>query len=129
MFTDPIVVTGPLTGEEIAARSSIGFFLFVPAGLDERLLTAAGFGLVHEQDRTENMARVALAWRAARERRREDLQRVEGMGSFHDQQRFLDVTASLATEKRLSRLAFRAERLRPESEVPLHDPRVLKLTR
>ncbi len=106
VFTDPIVVTGPLTNEEIAIRSSIGFFLFVPAGLDARMLASAGFALVHEQDRTENMARVALAWRAARERRAEDLQRVEGIETFQGQQRFLEVTCRLAAERRLSRLAF-----------------------
>lgn len=33
VFTDPIVVSGPLTNEEIAIRSSIGFFLFVPPRL------------------------------------------------------------------------------------------------
>ena len=43
VFTDPLVVTGALTADEIAVRSSIGFFLFVPAGLDERLLDQAGF--------------------------------------------------------------------------------------
>lgn len=35
VFTDPVTVTGPLTAEEIAIRSSIGFFLFVPQGTDE----------------------------------------------------------------------------------------------
>src|SRR5262249_14689075 len=30
LFTDPVVITGPISNEELAARSSIGFFLFVP---------------------------------------------------------------------------------------------------
>ena len=38
LFTDPIVITGPLTNEEIAIRSSVGFFLFVPPMSDDRLL-------------------------------------------------------------------------------------------
>ena len=67
VFTDPIVVTGALSSEEIAARSSIGFFLFVPVGTDERLLGEAGFELV-------------------------------------------EVAALLASERRLSRFAFRARR-------------------
>src|SRR6266480_5021946 len=32
LFTDPIVVTGQLSNEEIRTRSSIGFFLFTPVG-------------------------------------------------------------------------------------------------
>lgn len=43
VFTDPIVVTGPLTNEEIAVRASIGFFLFVPEGVDDLMLEQAGF--------------------------------------------------------------------------------------
>ena len=34
LFTDPTIVTGPLTNMELAVRSSIGFFLFVPLGYD-----------------------------------------------------------------------------------------------
>jgi ubiquinone/menaquinone biosynthesis C-methylase UbiE len=43
LFTDPNVVTGPVTNEEIRVRSSIGFYLFLPAGCNERLLERAGF--------------------------------------------------------------------------------------
>ncbi len=32
LFTDPITVTGLLSNEEIAIRSSIGYFLFTPPG-------------------------------------------------------------------------------------------------
>src|SRR5688500_4702419 len=34
LFTDPITVTGPLANAEIAVRSAIAFFLFVPPGYD-----------------------------------------------------------------------------------------------
>ena len=43
LFTDPIVVTGQLTNEEMRVRSSIGFFLFTPLGHNEHLLAEAGF--------------------------------------------------------------------------------------
>ena len=43
VFTDPIVVTGPLTNEEMNIRSSIGFFLFVPPELDQTLFAGGGF--------------------------------------------------------------------------------------
>lgn len=110
VVTDPIVVTGPLTNEEIAVRSSVGFFLFVPAGIDERLLAAAGFEVVTTADRTENMARIAARWRAARDARAGELRRVEGDLTFEGQQRFFEVAARLADERRLSRLAFHARR-------------------
>ena len=110
IFTDPIVVTGPLTNEEIQIRSSIGFFLFVPLGTDERLLAGSGFDIVDVVDRTENMAQMSRRWHAAREARAGDLRRVEGDTTFEGQQRFFDVAARVAAEKRLSRFAFHARR-------------------
>jgi SAM-dependent methyltransferase len=111
VFTDPIIVTGPLTNEEIGIRSSIGFFLFVPAGYDEDALRETGFTVAERADRTENMARMAGGWRAARAAREADLRRIEGDATFEGQQRFLDGASRLAAERRLSRAAFRAVRL------------------
>lgn len=113
VFTDPIVITGPMTNEEIAVRSSIGFFLFVPPSIDETLLADAGFDVIAKEDRTDNMARMARAWRAAREAHADDLRRIEGNESFEGQQRFFDVAARLAEECRLSRFAFSARRCQP----------------
>lgn len=110
VFTDPIVVTGPLSNAEIALRSSVGFFLFVPSELDEELLVKAGFKLIEKEDRTENMARIAKKWRAAREARADDLRRLEGDETFEGQQRFFDIAARLAEERRLSRFALCARR-------------------
>ncbi len=110
VFTDPITVTGALTNEDIAIRASIGFFLFVPEGLDARLLREAGFDVTDGVDRTANMARSASAWRDARARHEDDLRRIEGDATFEGQQTFLDVAARLAAERRLSRFAFRATR-------------------
>ncbi len=76
LFTDPIVVTGPLSNAEIRLRSSVGFFLFVPPGFDERCLMEAGFRLVQREDRTENVARIARKWRMAREARTDELRRL-----------------------------------------------------
>jgi len=106
VFTNPVVVTGPVTHEEIAVRSSVGMFLFVPPGLDERLLGEAGFARIEAKDRTENMARIARAWRVAREAHADELRRIEGAGTFEGQQRFFEVAARLAEERRLSRMAY-----------------------
>lgn len=110
VFTDPIVVTGALTNAEIAVRASIGFFLFVPRGLDEQLLREARFEPTDVVDRTENMARSAHRWRESRAARSEDLRRIEGEATYEGQQAFLEVAARLASERRLSRIAFRAIR-------------------
>lgn len=110
VFTDPIVVTGPLANEEMMIRSSIGFFLFVPPGTDERLLRDAGLEVVEVVDRTENMARMTDSWLRARAEREADLRRIEGDDTFDGQQRFFTTAARLAAERRLSRFAFHARR-------------------
>lgn len=110
LYTDPIVVTGWLTDEEMRIRSSIGFFLFFPPGVNEQLLDAAGFEVISVQDRTENMASMAGRWRDARANRADDLRQIEGAEAFDGQQTFFDVAARLASEQRLSRFAFLARK-------------------
>src|SRR5215467_7688769 len=56
LFTDAMVITGPVSNEELAIRSSIGFYLFVPPGENERLLRQAGFGLLGVEDLTGSAA-------------------------------------------------------------------------
>jgi SAM-dependent methyltransferase len=108
LFTDPIIVTGPLSGGEIAIRSSIGYFLFVPVGENERLLKKTGFKLLRSEDATENEAQVSKRWRDAREQRRDELIKIEGEMTFEGLQRFLAVVCRLSSERRLSRFVFAA---------------------
>jgi hypothetical protein len=65
---------------------------------------------VRAEDVTENAARVAAAWHAARERRSADLDEVEGAEQNARTQSFLWTVANLAAEQRLSRLAYLARR-------------------
>jgi len=108
LFTDPIVITGPVTIEEIRARSSIGFYLFLPAGCNERLLEQTGFVVQEIRDVTDAEASVSARWRDARARRRDALTAVEGEQGFDGLQRFLDAVCTLSRERRLSRLAYLA---------------------
>jgi len=110
LFTDPIIVTGPLTNDEIAIRASIGVFLFVPDGTDEQMLEDAGFAIERVADRTKNMARNARGWLDARAKRESALRKIEGDDAFDGQQVFLDTAACLAEEKRLSRKVFVARK-------------------
>ena len=106
LFTDPTVVTGPLSNVEIAIRSSIGFFLFVPAGEDERLIGGAGLELVARENVTQNMAAIARRWHAARETREKALREIEGDTTFEGQQEFFRVAEIIARERRLSRFVY-----------------------
>lgn len=110
LFTDPITVTGPLTGEEIAIRSSIGFFLFVPAGYDQSIIARCGMRLLVCEDATENMALLAERRGAARASRESLLRGIEGDGTYAGQQNFFDVAARIARERRLSRFLYVAEK-------------------
>lgn len=109
VFTDPITITGPINDDEMRIRSSIGFFLFVPRGVNEELLERVGFEVREVADRTENMARMARRWLDARAVRADDLRSIEGEDTFEGQQIFFEVAARLAEERRLSRFAFASE--------------------
>ena len=110
LFTDPVTVTGILSSDEIATRSSIGFFLFTPKGEDERLLRDVGLKVLKVEDVTENVEDCAGKRREARERHARALRKIEGRETFEGQQEFLRVTRLLAKERRLSRFVYLAEK-------------------
>jgi SAM-dependent methyltransferase len=112
LFTDAMVVTGIVSHEELAIRSSIGFYLFVPPGENERLLGQAGFTVLQANDVTDNAAEVSRRRRDARARHREALVAREGQSNYDGLQRFLDCVHTLSVERRLSRYAYLAEKPR-----------------
>ena len=112
LFTDPVVITGPVTKDELERRSSIGDFLFVPPGVNERLLEQAGLRVVHQEDGTDNAVLVSKRWHDAREARREPLLHIEGRERFDGLQRFLATVHLLTSERRLSRIVYVAEKAR-----------------
>jgi SAM-dependent methyltransferase len=109
-FTDPITVTGPLTNEEIAIRTAIGFYLLVPAGYDEQVLADAGLALLFEEDTTDRSAAQAARWLAARARRESALREIEGDAVFEAIQTNIEVSHRITAEHRLSRFTFVATR-------------------
>jgi SAM-dependent methyltransferase len=110
LFTDPVVVTGMVSADEIAVRASIGYVLFLPLGENERLLAEAGLNVVSVEDTTEHLADVARRRHDARVTHADELVAVEGGDAFAARQRFFDLVAVLAHERRLSRLVYTAER-------------------
>jgi SAM-dependent methyltransferase len=110
VFTDPVVITGPVTNDELALRSLVGLFLFVPPGINEQLIKDAGFKLVQKEDVTESAAVISGRWHDARERHREPLIRIEGEERFDGLQKFFGAVHRLTSERRLSRIVYLVER-------------------
>lgn len=110
LFSDALVVGGMVSHEEIATRSSIGFYVYSPPGENERLMERAGFSDVRARDTTENAAWIAERWRRAREKRKEELVAAEGEVNFDGLQRFLQCVQVLTTERRLLRYLYTASK-------------------
>jgi len=110
VFTDPVVISGPVTNEELALRSSIGLFLFVPPGTNEAWIEEAGMRLVRREDVSAEAAQVAGRWQRARAAHSEELLRIEGRERFDGLQLFFGAVERLTGERRLSRVAYLAER-------------------
>jgi hypothetical protein len=110
LFTDSSVLTGAVSKSEIDIRGRIGFFLFVPPGLDEQAIEAAGLTLLLRMNRTTATAEIAARLHAARARRAAALQLEEGDEWFGQRQQLLATTAELARSGRLSRFLYLAEK-------------------
>jgi len=110
LFTDPVVITGPISNEELAARSSIGFFIFMPPEVTEKFIAEAGFNLLKCEDETANIELTSGRWHAARERHSAALTSIENESGFNGLQAFLAAVHKLTSERRLSRFAFLAEK-------------------
>jgi SAM-dependent methyltransferase len=110
LFTDPVAITGPVSNEELAARSNIGFFLFVPLEITENLIQEAGFKLIRRADVTENIELTSGRWHASRQNHREDLIKIEGEERFEGLQTFFSMVHTLTSERRLSRFVFLAQK-------------------
>jgi SAM-dependent methyltransferase len=110
LFSDALIIGGMISQQEIATRSSIGFYVFSPPGENERLMERAGFREIRVTDTTENAARIANRWHDAREKRKEDLVAAEGEVNFEGLQRFLSCVHTLTSEKRLLRYLYSARK-------------------
>lgn len=110
LYTDPAIVAGLVTNEELALRGGMGLFVFSPQGENESLIEAAGLRLRRADDATETAASVASRRHALRRSRESALVAEEGRERFDARQRFLEVTHRLAAERRLARIAFLCEK-------------------
>jgi len=110
LFSDALVIGGVISHQEIAARSSIGYFLFSPPGENERTLHEAGFEMLEVRDTTENARLISKRWRDARASRAETLIGFEGQANFEGLQQFLATVNALTGERRLLRKLYLGQR-------------------
>ena len=110
VFTDPVVIAGPVTNDELALRSSIGLFLFVPPLVNEQFIEASGFRLLKQEDVSANAALVSGRWHESRQRHKEALMKIEGEERFAGFQEFFAAVHRLTSEKRLSRIVYLVEK-------------------
>jgi ubiquinone/menaquinone biosynthesis C-methylase UbiE len=108
LFSDALVIGGLISSEELAIRSSIGKYVFSPAGENERLLTNAGFRIVGVTDTSDDAAEIAKRWHDARELRQSALLAIEGEKDFAGLQKFLACVYRLTFERRLLRFVYLA---------------------
>jgi SAM-dependent methyltransferase len=106
LYTDPVVVTGLVSKEEFATRSSTGDFAFGPPGINEQMIQDAGFELRHVEDVTANEVEISRRWHDAREKQATALAQLEGEETFAGLQRFLSTAHRLTAEKRMSRYIY-----------------------
>ena len=112
LFSDALIIGGTISHQEIATRSSIGFYMFSPPGENERIVKQQGFHLVSVTDTSEIAASIAKRWRDARERRTDDLIAIEGKTNFEGIQQFLFTVHTLTSEGRLRRYVYVAQKPR-----------------
>jgi SAM-dependent methyltransferase len=110
LFSDAMIVTGLVTQEDVAIRSSVGLYVFSPPGENERLIGRAGFTLLSATDLTAGAEAIAQRWHDARAQHRDELVAREGEANFAGLQRFLSCVHRLSLERRLSRYGYLAEK-------------------
>ena len=111
LFSDALIIGGLISHDEIAARSSIGYYIFSPPGENERLIRQAGFRLLKAEDTRRTPAEIAQRWREAREIRKKDLVEIEGEANYAGLQRFLACVQLLTSERRLLRRLYVARKM------------------
>ncbi len=110
LFSDALIIGGTISHQEIATRSSIGFYIFSPPGENERIVKQQGFHLVSVTDTSEIAASIAKRWLDARQKKTNDLMAIEGKANFEGLQQFLSTVHALTSEGRLRRYVYVAQK-------------------
>jgi SAM-dependent methyltransferase len=87
VFTDVAVITGAITKSELDIRVASGPFVFVPPGINEYAIKAAGLTLLRLEDRTTAIVEIGTRMCSARARHAAALKQEEGADGFEKRQR------------------------------------------
>jgi SAM-dependent methyltransferase len=109
LFTDAGVLTGAVSNEDVRRRSVHGYTQFVPVGWNERLLESAGLRLAETEDRTASVLRNAGGRLQAMRAHRAELEQLQGMAAFEEQQSYLETIVELSRRRAISRIMYLAE--------------------
>jgi SAM-dependent methyltransferase len=110
LFSDALIIGGVISQQEIAARSSIGYYLFSPPAENERLLENAGFRIISAQDTTGSAADISMRWHEARRKHAQEMTEAEGAEGFAGLQQFLLSVHNLTADRRLLRILYLARK-------------------
>lgn len=110
LFTDPMVLVGLVTSDEVAVRTWAGAACLIPRGENERLLEVTGFELMSYEDLTESVVIVARRQAAAFEKFRKDIVDTLGQEAYDGLTSSTGMAQTLADQKRLIRIAYLARK-------------------
>ena len=82
---------------------------FLPPGVNEELLAAAGFRLIDQEDRTGSVVFNASGRLRAMLAHRAEVEAADGKAVFARQQRYLETVVALSERRALSRIMYFAE--------------------
>ena len=108
LCTDAGVVTGAMSGDEFRRRSPHGYTTFVPNGVNESLLVAAGFTLLATANRTESARRNATGRIRAIETHRSELEGTSSPTAVGATEDYLASVVELSSRKALGRIMYLA---------------------
>ena len=109
LLTDAGVITGPISNEEVERRSVNGYMQFVPPGVNEKLLEAAGFWLIDQEDRTGSVVFNASGRLRAMLAHRAEVEAADSKEAFARQLRYVETVITLSERRALSRIMYFAE--------------------
>jgi SAM-dependent methyltransferase len=109
LFTDPGVVTGSISSDEVRRRSLHGYTQFAAPGWNEAMLAAAGLRLIETEDRTASVLRSAGGRLKAMQALRSELEHTLGAGVVQAQEDYLEIVLELAGRGALSRVMYLGE--------------------
>lgn len=106
LYTDPMVLVGIVTSDEIAERTWAGMACLIPEGHNERLLERTGLELLSADDLTESVVNVARRQACAFGKFREEITAGMGEEIYQGLAKSTKMAETLAQERRLTRIAF-----------------------